>query len=56
MWFTGAIIAAKLSIVPVRRGYWGRKVGKPHTVPIKVSNDKISVPFHWYLFEDESSS
>ncbi|CAH6789148.1 unknown_gene_8343 [Phodopus roborovskii] len=29
----GAIILAKLSIVPVRRGYWGNKIGKPHTVP-----------------------
>lgn len=32
----GAIILAKLSIVPVRRGYWGNKIGKPHTVPCKV--------------------
>lgn len=33
----GAITLAKLSIVPVRRGYWGNKIGKPHTVPCKVS-------------------
>ena len=33
----GAIILAKLSIVPVRRGYWGNKINKPHTVPCKVS-------------------
>ncbi|KAK7796523.1 hypothetical protein U0070_008635 [Myodes glareolus] len=26
-----------LSIVPVRRGYWGNKIGKPHTVPCKVT-------------------
>jgi small subunit ribosomal protein S2e len=32
----GAIILAKLAIVPVRRGYWGNKMGKPHTVPCKV--------------------
>ncbi|XP_031197312.1 40S ribosomal protein S2-like [Mastomys coucha] len=32
----GAIILAKLSIVPLRRGYWGNKTGKPHTVPCKV--------------------
>jgi hypothetical protein len=32
----GAIICAKLSIIPVRRGYWGNKLGKPHTVPCKV--------------------
>jgi len=33
----GAIILAKLSIIPVRRGYWGNKIGKPHTVPTKVT-------------------
>merc|ERR1711950_134405 len=33
----GAIILAKLSIVPVRRGFWGNNIGKPHTVPCKVT-------------------
>merc|ERR1712137_799074 len=33
----GAIIQAKMGIVPVRRGYWGNKIGAPHTVPTKVS-------------------
>jgi small subunit ribosomal protein S2e len=33
----GAIIQAKLSVIPVRRGYWGNKIGKPHTVPCKVT-------------------
>merc|ERR1711934_243284 len=33
----GAIILAKLSIAPVRRGFWGNKIGKPHTVPCKVT-------------------
>ena len=33
----GAIILAKLSIVPVWRGYWENKIGKPHTVPCKVT-------------------
>merc|ERR1712228_423451 len=33
----GAIIQAKLPIIPVRRGYWGNKLGKPHTVPCKVT-------------------
>ena len=32
----GAINLAKLSIIPIRRGYWGNKIGKPHTVPCKV--------------------
>jgi len=39
----GAINIAKLSIVPVRRGYWGNKIGKPHTVPTKVSGKCGSV-------------
>uniref|UniRef100_A0A8D2DPZ9 Small ribosomal subunit protein uS5 n=1 Tax=Sciurus vulgaris TaxID=55149 RepID=A0A8D2DPZ9_SCIVU len=33
----GAIILAKLSIGPVQRGYWGNKIGKPHTVLYKVT-------------------
>jgi len=33
----GAIIRAKMNIVPVRRGYWGLNSGLPHTVPCKVS-------------------
>lgn len=33
----GAIIAAKLSLVPVRRGYWGTILGNPHTVPTKIT-------------------
>merc|ERR1711920_1209533 len=32
----GAIILAKLSVVPIRRGYWSNKLGEPHTVPGKV--------------------
>ena len=31
----GAITAAKLAVIPVRRGYWGLKFGAPHTVPCK---------------------
>lgn len=31
-----AIILAKLSVIPIRRGYWGTKLGDPHTVPCKV--------------------
>jgi len=41
----GAIILAKLSVVPVRRGYWGSNHGKPHTVPCKVSGKCGSVMF-----------
>nr|XP_058936387.1 LOW QUALITY PROTEIN: small ribosomal subunit protein uS5-like [Kogia breviceps] len=38
-----AVILAELSIVPVRRGYWGNKIGKPHTVPCKVTGHCGSV-------------
>lgn len=39
----GSIILAKLSVIPVRRGYWGNKIGKPHTVPCKVTGKCGSV-------------
>lgn len=39
----GAIILAKLAVVPVRRGYWGNMIGDPHTVPMKVSGKCGSV-------------
>jgi len=39
----GSIIAAKLSVIPIRRGYWGNKIGAPHTVPIKVTGTSGSV-------------
>eukprot|EP01087_Luapelamoeba_hula_P008323 TRINITY_DN207_c0_g1_i1.p1 TRINITY_DN207_c0_g1~~TRINITY_DN207_c0_g1_i1.p1 ORF type:complete len:324 (-),score=54.98 TRINITY_DN207_c0_g1_i1:73-1011(-) len=38
-----AITLAKITIVPVRRGYWGNKIGKPHTVPAKVTGKCGSV-------------
>jgi len=39
----GAILSAKLNVAPVRRGYWGRKSGLPHTVPTKVTGKCGSV-------------
>lgn len=39
----GAVIAAKLALIPVRRGYWGNKIGQPHTVPMKVTGKCGSV-------------
>lgn len=39
----GAIIAAKLSVIPVRKGYWGANLQEPHTVPNKVSGKAGSV-------------
>lgn len=39
----GAITLAKLSVIPIRRGYWGAKVGLPHTVPNKLTGKCGSV-------------
>merc|ERR1712190_610191 len=39
----GAVISAKLALIPVRRGYWGNKIGAPHTVPMKVTGKCGSV-------------
>jgi len=39
----GAITSAKLNVCPVRRGYWGRTAGLPHTVPMKVTGKCGSV-------------
>jgi len=39
----GAIILAKLSVLPVRRGFWGARIGRPHTVPTKVTGKCGSV-------------
>jgi len=39
----GAIMDAKMNMVPIRRGYWGNKIGNPHTVPIKVTGKSGSV-------------
>merc|ERR1711988_425418 len=39
----GAILKAKLSVVPVLRGFWGNKIGREHTVPCKVTGKCGSV-------------
>ena len=38
-----AIIIAKLSVIPVRRGYWGANLGQPHSLPCKQSGKCGSV-------------
>ena len=38
-----SLVAAKLNLIPVRRGYWGNKLGAPHTVPLKVTGKSGSV-------------
>lgn len=32
-----AIIAAKISIVPMWQGYWGNTIDRPHNAPCKVT-------------------
>ena len=39
----GAVIMAKLNVIPVRKGYWGNKIGATHTVPCKVTGKSGSV-------------
>jgi len=39
----GALIDAKLAVVPIRLGYWGLKFGAPHTVPSKLTGKCGSV-------------
>merc|ERR1712127_105181 len=41
----GALVCAKLTLVPVRRGYWGNKIGNVHTVPMKTTGKGGSVSF-----------
>lgn len=38
-----AIVNAKLSVLPLRRGYWGSNIGLPHTVPCKLTGKCGSV-------------
>eukprot|EP01013_Petalomonas_cantuscygni_P002323 TRINITY_DN1235_c0_g2_i1.p1 TRINITY_DN1235_c0_g2~~TRINITY_DN1235_c0_g2_i1.p1 ORF type:complete len:277 (+),score=63.78 TRINITY_DN1235_c0_g2_i1:33-833(+) len=38
-----ALAQAKINLVPVRRGYWGNKIGLPHTVPMKATGKCGSV-------------
>ncbi|XP_055147270.1 small ribosomal subunit protein uS5-like, partial [Symphalangus syndactylus] len=45
----GAIILAKLSIVPVSTGCWENKIGKPYTVPCKMTGRCGSVLVHLIL-------
>ncbi|KAK9322536.1 ribosomal protein S5, N-terminal domain-containing protein [Lipomyces orientalis] len=38
-----AIIIAKLSVIPVRRGYWGASLGQPHSLAAKTTGKCGSV-------------
>ncbi|KAH8074886.1 hypothetical protein JL720_10633 [Aureococcus anophagefferens] len=39
----GALIMAKMNLIPIRRGYWGKNSGAPHTIPMKLSGSSGSV-------------
>jgi len=39
----GATLDAKMHFYPVRKGYWGNKIGTPHTVPFKMTGQCGSV-------------
>merc|ERR1719230_202616 len=39
----GALVVAKLNLIPVRRGYWGNKIGKVHTIAAKCTGKGGSV-------------
>jgi len=41
----GATLDAKMNFVPIRKGYWGNKIGQPHTVPLKchAKNGSVNV-------------
>ena len=39
----GAIMTAKLNLIPVRRGFWGNKIKQPHTIPTKITGKCGSV-------------
>lgn len=41
----GALIAAKMAVIPIRLGHWGSTFGPAHTVPCKVSGKCGSVLF-----------
>jgi len=39
----GATQDAKMHFVPIRKGYWGNKIGQPHTIPMKLTGSCGSV-------------
>lgn len=39
----GAQLVAKMAMVPVRRGYWGNKIGLPHTIAMTVTGKSGSI-------------
>jgi hypothetical protein len=50
-----AIIIAKLSVLPIRRGYWGTNLGLPHSLPTKESGKCGSVSVRVSIHEFPNS-
>jgi len=48
-----AIIIAKLSVLPIRRGYWGTNLGEPHSIPVKESGKCGSVTVRVCTTQDD---
>lgn len=48
-----AIIIAKLSVLPIRRGYWGTSLGDPHSLPTKESGKcgSVTVRVRFFSFK-----
>lgn len=51
-----AIIIAKLSVIPVRRGYWGANLGLPHSLPTKESGKCGSVTVRVSTLQDKKKA
>lgn len=53
-----AIIIAKLSVLPIRRGYWGAALGEPHSLPTKESGKcgSVTVRVGLILFSHPSTT
>ena len=49
-----AIIIAKLSVLPIRRGYWGTNLGEPHSLPTKESGKCGSVTVRVCLLSQDA--
>ncbi|CAI9757910.1 unnamed protein product [Fraxinus pennsylvanica] len=51
----GSIISAELSVILVRRGYWGNNIGKPHTIPCKTSSPPLEMELNLQQRKNSSS-
>ncbi|KAI3444223.1 hypothetical protein Pfo_000888 [Paulownia fortunei] len=45
----GSIILAKLSVIPVRRGYWGTRLGSPILCRVRLRANVVLLRCGWFL-------